>query len=139
MIASASANEMVYAGKNYTFGTLPPSLLYVQAAFRCLSRFNASRVAVLRDINDPMCLNDTVSAVSEQSSVELYGYYTLDQTAPDYEDQILAILSDLKANGVESVIGCSYRDLCIYVSVLLLVTTAFIDFALCRFLLLQRA
>ena len=116
MIAAAAANENVYKGKNYTFGTLPPSLLYVEAAFNSLSTFNASRVAVIRDTNEPTCFSETVMEASSGSSVELYGYYSLDNSAPDYVDQILAILTDLKANDVESILGCSYLDLCIQVS-----------------------
>jgi hypothetical protein len=120
LMASAASNEQVFASKNYTFGTTGPSLLYIEAAFRCLTTFQAKRVAVIRDKNEPMCFLDTVTAVSAESPVELYGYYDLDNTASDYEDQIYAILMDLNANGVESVMGCSYLDLCIHVSGLIL-------------------
>ena len=116
LVAAAATHEEVYADNNYTFGTTAPSLLYVEAAFRSLSTFGAKRVAVLRDKNEPMCFLDTVSAVSAGSPVELYGYYDLDPTAPDYQEHIRGVLVDLKENGVESVMGCSYLDLCIQVS-----------------------
>lgn len=115
-MAGAAANTQVFFGKNYTYATTCPSLLYVRDAFRSLATFKAKRVAVIRDRDDPICLAEAVNAVSASSSVELYGYYDLDPTAVDYEEQIYDILVDLNANQVESVMGCSYLDLCIYVS-----------------------
>lgn len=112
-MAGAASNENVYLGSNHTFGTTGPSRLYVESAFRSLSTFQARRVAVLRDNDEPMCMSDTVLEVSADSSVELYGYYELDPKSPEYEEQVEAILTELKAEGVDSVLGCSYEDLCI--------------------------
>jgi hypothetical protein len=116
LVAAASANTKVYTPKNYLFGTLPPGSLYVVAAFRSLSTFNASRVAVLRDNNDPMCFESTVRAVDPLYPVNLYAYYSLDPKSPQYIENIRTILLDLKSNNVESLLGCSYMDLCIQVS-----------------------
>lgn len=115
-MAGSAASERVFAGRNYTFSTTCPSTLYIESAFRSLQHFNTPRVAVIRDKNEPICPRNIVAEVSSQSPVELYGYYELDQDAADYKDQIRAILVDLQANGVESVLGCSYQHLCIHVS-----------------------
>jgi hypothetical protein len=116
LMAGAAANENVFHGRNYTFSTTCPSSLYIQTAFRSLQQFNATRVAVIRDDDEPICIPSIVSDVSSTSPVTLYAQYTIDHNAPDYEDQIREILMDLQANGVESVLGCSYKDLCIHVS-----------------------
>ena len=116
LMAGGSVNTAVYAGRNYTFGTLPPGYLYVDAAFRTLTNFAAPRVAVLRDVTDPICSEAEVArAAALHPEVLLHGYFELDPAAPDYQDQIRSILEDLKAQGVESLLGCSYMDLCIQV------------------------
>jgi hypothetical protein len=82
-----------------------------------LSNFAAPRVAFLRDTTEQICFEKEVRRVSElHPDVELYGYYELTPGAPGYDEDVRAILQDLKAQGVESVVGCSYLDLCIQVS-----------------------
>ena len=115
LILPAAAYEEVYTGKNFTIGTTAPSFAYVEAGFQSLSNFEAKTVAVIRDRNEPICLEDIVLALNETYPVNLYGYYDLDPTDPDYEAQIESILLELKENGVESVLGCSYEKLCIHI------------------------
>ena len=118
-MAGVATNNAVFKGKQYTFGTFPESFWYVTAAFRSLSHLQAPRVAWLRDHDDPTCVQEIVSEVSSLfPEVVLYGYYDLDPTSPEYVQNILTILEELKVNGVEAVVGCSFLDLCIQVSLL---------------------
>lgn len=109
-------NPAVFKNRPRTFGTLPPAYLYVEAAFRSLRNFQAPRVAVLRDVTEQICSEAEMRRVSQlHPDVQLYGFYHLDPASPLYITRVAEILGDLKANGVESVIGCSYIDLCIQV------------------------
>lgn len=122
LMAGAAANENVFRGRNYTFSTTCPSTLYIETVFRSLKQFSAPRVAVLRDIDEPICLPDIVTSVSATSPVEVYGQFEFDPEAIDYDEQILVVMQELQANGVESILGCSYEKLCINVSTLVNVT-----------------
>lgn len=116
LMAGGSVNTAVYSGRQYTFGTLPPGYLYVEAAFQALSTFQAPRVAVLRDTNEVICNEAEVRRVSQlYPDMQLFDVYEVDPTDILYKANIRSILLDLKANGVESVVGCSYLDLCIQV------------------------
>ena len=115
LMAPAAAKVEVYSGKSYTFSTTAPSFVYVEAVFKSLCNFKAKRVAIIRDNNEPICHLDEVLAINSSHAVDLYGYYDVDPNDPDYEMNIRAILIDLKVNGVESVLGCSYVDLCILI------------------------
>ena len=117
LMAGGSVNTAVYADRSYTFGTLPPGPLYVTAAFRTLTNLEVPRVAIIRDTTEPICFEDDVLHFSAQyPDVQLYGYYQVDPSSPDYSSNIRTILQDLQANNVESLVGCSYVDLCIEAS-----------------------
>jgi hypothetical protein len=116
LIAGGSVNTAVYAGRNYTFGTIPPSFLYLVAAFRTFSNLDAPRVAILRDNDDPICFREDVDRANAlYPDVVLYGYYEFDHEHPEYLNDIRIVLEQLKANGVETVFSCSFLDLCIQV------------------------
>ena len=117
LLTGGCADLVLFENNSHAYGTLPASNLYDQAAFRALSNFGASSIAIISDNDLPThCNNNSIQYSSELFNLELFSYYELDPTSSTYVDDIRSILLSLKENGVDSILGCSYIDLCIHVS-----------------------
>ena len=112
MAPIGSARE-IYTGKNFSFSTTASSISYMHAVFRLLFNVGAKTLTIIRDKNEPLCLWEDVLTVNSSYPVKLVEYHVVDPNDADYDDQIRDILFQSKDRGVESILGCSYHDLCI--------------------------
>jgi ABC-type branched-subunit amino acid transport system substrate-binding protein len=113
LLATGAANTAVTQNRRSTFTTLPPNLEYLDSSFAALAAYGSKNVAVIRDEGYAACgaAQDSNSSAIK-AGLELYKHYDVDPSNPNYSSSISDIIAELKANGVETVMGCSYSTLC---------------------------
>lgn len=134
IFSGGSSDTAIFRNSNYLFGTLPGGVRYVSAVFELLDDLGAQTVAVFRDSNYPSCDDAAISGAEIITNVTVYDIYDLDVNSPLYKEQLLAILLQLKLNGVETVYGCSYSTMCIEVKIIFISFKFIINFISFKFI-----
>jgi hypothetical protein len=113
LIAAFASNSSIYKKNDYSLGLMPPANSYHEAPFKVYSGLGASSIALLNDIDNPLCLNETNSHYfASVYNIELFGHFQLDPKSANYSADIRGYLEQMKAADVETVYVCSYLSLC---------------------------
>jgi hypothetical protein len=118
MIASAASTTSIFVGRRASFATISSNNEYLDSSMGAFRANGARTVAVLKDIGYGGCgdtYEDSVNTAYKHD-LTLHGYFLLDSTSSNYSGLVLEVAMDLKANNIETVVGCSYTKLCYDVS-----------------------
>lgn len=112
---------MMASGSTYpdtnplVFYTLPSDKSRLAMTFRTFASLGSRNISVIRDIDASACLYADVVWASLKENIDLYQYYELDPTSPNYLDDLENILRNLRDNYIDTVLSCSLHDLCLHV------------------------
>jgi ABC-type branched-subunit amino acid transport system substrate-binding protein len=118
MIASAASTTSIFVGRRAAFATISSNNEYLESSMGAFKVNGATTVAVIKDIGYGGCgdtYEDSVNT-AKKHNLTLHGYFLLDSTSSNYSGLVLEVAIDLKANNIETVVGCSYTKLCADVS-----------------------
>eukprot|EP00602_Paraphysomonas_sp_CaronLab_P005348 CAMPEP_0185017998 /NCGR_PEP_ID=MMETSP1103-20130426/842_1 /TAXON_ID=36769 /ORGANISM="Paraphysomonas bandaiensis, Strain Caron Lab Isolate" /LENGTH=1593 /DNA_ID=CAMNT_0027547641 /DNA_START=63 /DNA_END=4844 /DNA_ORIENTATION=- len=113
ILSGGSSDTDMYREYELLYGTLPGDASYMSTAFCALKNFGAESVAVIRDTEYTSCMNSTALLNADDCGINISGVYDVDPQSPFYEQNVTAILEELKSQGIQSIYGCSYGPLCI--------------------------
>jgi hypothetical protein len=118
LIISSASTTSIFAGKTAALTIMASNNGYLDSSMGAFSANGARSVAVLKDSGYGGCGDtpeDSVT-IAKKHNLTLHGYYLLDVTSSNYSALVREIALDLMANNVETVVGCSYMELCYAVS-----------------------
>lgn len=114
LIAQAS-DTSIFAASDYAYSVLPPKNTYSETAFATFSGLGASSIAVIVESNMELCSLNSSYTFADTYNMTLFGYYAIDLSNASYSSSLRDILQSLKDNNVQTILGCSYYDLCVAV------------------------
>lgn len=121
VFSAGTSVQLLYHTSKHLIGLLPAAYKYTETAFKTLSEMGAKSIAVITDSNFPLCANESSLHYASEYNVSLYGHFTADTASANYSVVVSQILSDLKSNKVDAVLGCSFESLCRVVSLFVIV------------------
>lgn len=114
-MAPSAASTELFLDNPYMFGTLPPSAEYTHVAFKSLSELGARSIGIIVDMGHPLCNRTEAYQFSKVYNLEILSFQEISLDA-SYTSSLLNILQDFKDRHVETVLGCSYTQMCLEVS-----------------------
>jgi hypothetical protein len=127
LILSSASRTSIFAGRSAAFTVSPSNIAYLDSSMGAFSANGAKSVAVLKDSGYAGC-GDTLedsATIAKKHNLTLHGFYLLDVTSSNYSALVREVALDLMANNVETVVGCSYSELCYAVSLSLRIMPSF--------------
>jgi ABC-type branched-subunit amino acid transport system substrate-binding protein len=113
LLSVGASSTAVFTNRRSSFTTLPPNLEYLDSSFAALAAYGSKTVAVIKDLDYAGCGNPHDSNASAiKAGLTLYKHYDVDPSGPFYSNRIGHIIEELKAHGVETLLGCTYLSLC---------------------------
>ncbi len=121
----ASASPLSITNSFGVFHTMLDGKKYAKSAFDLFNYHGARSIGIIVDIAFVdqavnICgKNGTLETAKLYPNITVFGYFELPpfnlNGGADYIDSLTAILTAFKSNGVETVLGCSYQQLCVQV------------------------
>jgi hypothetical protein len=99
-----------------SFSLLPPNIEYLDSSFGAFASKSANRTVVIKDADYVACNEADSIATSNKYNLNLYKFILVDPRSPNYAEIIRNVVKDLKDNNVDTVLGCTYSNLCYEVS-----------------------
>jgi hypothetical protein len=118
LILSSASTTSIFVNRTAAFTLAPSNNGYLESSMGAFSANGAKSVAVLKDVGYGGCGDtpeDSVN-IAKKYNLTLHGFYMLDATSANYSALVREVVSDLMANKVETIVGCSYSELCYAVS-----------------------
>jgi ABC-type branched-subunit amino acid transport system substrate-binding protein len=117
LMSTAASGTSVFQNRASSFTNLPSNVMYTDAAMAAFKSLGASSTVVIKDVDISACGNSSDSKkVAEKYGLNLYGHFNVNPKSSTYASDVATIISQLKANGIETVIGCTFQTLCYLVS-----------------------
>jgi hypothetical protein len=120
LMSTSASNTAIYLNRASSFSNLPSNVMFSDASMAAFKSFGAKSTAVIKDIDISSCGNSSdTEKIAKKYGLHFYGHFDVNPKSPTYETEVASIISQLKANGVETVIGCTFQTLCFLVSALI--------------------
>jgi hypothetical protein len=114
LIFSSASTTSIFVNRTAAFSMMASNNGYLESSMGAFSANGAKSVAVLKDTDYGGCGDtpeDSVN-IAKKYNLTLHGFYMLDVTSANYSGLVREVVSDLMANKVETIVGCSYSKLC---------------------------
>jgi ABC-type branched-subunit amino acid transport system substrate-binding protein len=118
LLISSASTTSIFAGRQAAFTIATSNNGYLDSSMGAFSANGAKSVAVLKDSGYGGC-GDTPedsAIIAKKYNLTLHGFYLLDVSSSNYSAIVREVALDLMAHNVETIVGCSYSELCYAVS-----------------------
>lgn len=117
LMATSASSTPIFQSRISSFSNLPSNIMFSDASMAAFRSFGANSTAVIKDVDISGCGNVSDSTkMANKYGLHLFGHFDVDPKSPTYESEVFTIISQLKANGIQTVMGCTFRSLCFLVS-----------------------
>jgi hypothetical protein len=113
LLATSASGTAVFKNRRSSFTTLPSNVAFLDSGFAAFTAYGSKTTAVIKDMGYGGCgtaQNSNDAAI--KAGITLYKHYDVDPASPSYASIVSDIIAELKAQEVETVMGCTYLGLC---------------------------
>jgi ABC-type branched-subunit amino acid transport system substrate-binding protein len=116
LMSTSASGTSIFQNRVSSFSNLPSNVMFSDASMAAFKSFGANSTAVIKDIDISACGNSSdTTRIAKKYGLHLYGHFDVNPKSPTYESEVSTIISQLKANRIETVIGCTFQTLCFLV------------------------